>query len=361
MTTMTNAMAETDAHSSATTDRTTWPKKDSLRTAAHVVVLVAGAWWLLGQWADVLRPLLLAVFLTYTVLPFYARLRRAAIPAPLVICVLAVSVAIGLAALFVLVSSNVRELQRQLPELQHRFTLLTDSMLDSARPMAPWLPKLDGESDTNNALTAMVSKLLGSTAGGLIEAATAGLYLLFMLLGAEKLPGQIRRAYPGPRGEQIVTVGLGISAAITGYLRAKVISSLILAAGTWIVLAAFGVKFLTVWTLLAFLCNFIPYIGSVVSLVLPAVYACLQLPPWTQPLIVTGLLIAVQLISAMLIEPLMIGRAVGLSPLVILAALAIWGALWGLPGMFLAVPLTVVMKIVFENIRGTHPIAKMME
>jgi AI-2 transport protein TqsA len=51
---------------------------------------------------------------------------------------------------------------------------------------------------------------------------------------------------------------------------------------------------------------------------------------------------------------------VGLSPLIILAALAVWGTVWGLPGMFLAVPLTVVMKIVLENIPGTQPLAKLM-
>jgi AI-2 transport protein TqsA len=51
---------------------------------------------------------------------------------------------------------------------------------------------------------------------------------------------------------------------------------------------------------------------------------------------------------------------VGLSPLVILAALSVWGLVWGLPGMFLAVPLTVVVKIVCENIEATRPVARLL-
>ena len=64
---------------------------------------------------------------------------------------------------------------------------------------------------------------------------------------------------------------------------------------------------------------------------------------------------------ATLIEPMLIGRAVGLSPLVVLAALAVWGLVWGLPGMVLAVPLAVMVKIVLENIEITRSFAKMVE
>jgi AI-2 transport protein TqsA len=66
------------------------------------------------------------------------------------------------------------------------------------------------------------------------------------------------------------------------------------------------------------------------------------------------------ILSASVVEPMLIGRAVGLSPIVILSALAVWGVLWGLPGMFLAVPLTVVVKIVLENIEITKPVGRLL-
>lgn len=126
-------------------------------------------------------------------------------------------------------------------------------------------------------------------------------------------------------------------------------------------LAIFGVKFVAIWMLLTFLCNFIPYVGSVISYTVPTLFAALQLPPWDGPIAVAILLLGVQVASATLIEPMIIGRAVGLSPLLILAALAVWGSVWGLPGMFLAVPLTVVLKIVLQNIEATQALAKLTD
>ena len=61
-----------------------------------------------------------------------------------------------------------------------------------------------------------------------------------------------------------------------------------------------------------------------------------------------------------LVEPMLLGHAVGLSPLVILGSLAFWGLLWGIPGMFLAVPLTVVAVIVMNHFDFTRPVSKML-
>jgi predicted PurR-regulated permease PerM len=75
---------------------------------------------------------------------------------------------------------------------------------------------------------------------------------------------------------------------------------------------------------------------------------------------VAGLLLADHVLSANLIEPPLTGKAVDLSPLVVLLALAFWGSCWGLEGMLLAVPPTVVVRIVLDNLLGTRPIARLM-
>jgi AI-2 transport protein TqsA len=79
-----------------------------------------------------------------------------------------------------------------------------------------------------------------------------------------------------------------------------------------------------------------------------------------QPFAVTGLLVADHLLSANLIEPALTGRAVNVSPLVVVLALGFWGLCWGLVGMLLAVPLTVVLKIVLEHLPATRPVAALM-
>lgn len=338
-------------------------QRGSLVTAACVVIILAGSWWLMAQLAGILRPLLLAIFLAYVLLPWYSRLRRAGLPAPLVIIGLGGFTAIILFGVVQIAYTSASDFRDELPSLQERVSGLARDAMSSFHTQVPWAPLPQGErlgkfgEEFNN----IASRAATSTAGGVVEAATVALYLLFLLLGAEKLPGRVRKAYPGERGERILHIAGGINSAIIAYLRAKVISSLLLAIGAGVVLACFGVKFVAVWMLLTFACNFIPYIGSVVAYVIPVSYAALQLPPWSGPIAVAVLILLVQVASATLLEPMLIGRAVGLSPLLILAALAVWGSIWGLPGMFLAVPLTVVMKIILYNIEATRPLAQLAE
>ena len=139
------------------------------------------------------------------------------------------------------------------------------------------------------------------------------------------------------------------------YLRAKVLSSLVTALPVVAILWAFGVPFPGMWGVLAFVGNFIPYVGSLVAFVLPVLLAFLELePPW-RPVAVLALLILVQFVTNNFVEPRLTAHAVDLSPLVVLVALAFWGLCWGVVGMVLAVPLTVMLKIVLREHRTHTP------
>jgi predicted PurR-regulated permease PerM len=115
------------------------------------------------------------------------------------------------------------------------------------------------------------------------------------------------------------------------------------------------------WGVLIFLFNFIPYIGSLVAVSLPIILSFLQYAdePW-KPLLITVLLLLVQRVVDNYIEPRLTGRKLGVSPLIVLLSLAFWGWLWGIVGMILAVPLTVIGKIILENIPETKPLATLL-
>src|SRR5204863_7195283 len=120
------------------------------------------------------------------------------------------------------------------------------------------------------------------------------------------------------------------------------------------------VKFALLWAVLTFLCNFIPYIGPVVAFSLPTGFAFLWFGVAWQPITAAALVLACHAASAAVVEPTMIGKAVGLSPLVLLASLAFWGLLWGIAGMLLAVPLTVVAMIVMDQFESTRSVAHLI-
>ncbi|OWK38626.1 AI-2E family transporter [Fimbriiglobus ruber] len=343
-----------------------WADPNTLRTAAYVLAVAAGSWWLLGQLAGVLRPLMLAVFLGYVLLPYYRAL-RVRLTAPVAIVLLAGLTTAGLLALALAVYGSLLGLQDELPRLKQSAVNVIHHLTDLVTQYVPGMvPGPDGaggkrpEDVAGEILTEGTLRTVKVAADGFVEALAVGLYLLFLLLESARFPDRVRSAYPPDRAEQILDVAGRINSAIVSYLKAKVKSSLALAAMVGVVMAVFGVRFGLLWVVVTFLCNFIPYVGSVVAYLLPAGFAFLQYDLGYQSVAVAVLLLAAHLGSASLIEPMFIGRAVGLSPLVILAALSVWGLMWGLPGMFLAVPLTVVLRIVFENIEATRPVARLL-
>ena len=122
-----------------------------------------------------------------------------------------------------------------------------------------------------------------------------------------------------------------------------------------------GLDFAFLWGVLAVVMNFIPTIGSIVITVLTIFMAVVQfLPNWTPILIVAAGTILTQNIIGNIIDPRLQGNQLNLSPFVILVALSVFGYVWGIVGMFLAVPLLSVLQIVFANMEETKPIAILM-
>ncbi|MXP40887.1 AI-2E family transporter [Altererythrobacter soli] len=124
-------------------------------------------------------------------------------------------------------------------------------------------------------------------------------------------------------------------------------------------LALFGVDYLLLWGLLAVLLNFIPTVGSIVAGLLPVAYAFVSKDPGTAAMIAAGLLVIEQIMGN-LIDPLILGRRIAVSPLVVLVSLGFWTILWGIPGAILAVPLTVLVILAMAHFDALKPAALLL-
>ena len=136
---------------------------------------------------------------------------------------------------------------------------------------------------------------------------------------------------------------------IQKYIFTKALISLTTSVIVSIVLALFGVDFILVWAVLTFVLNFIPNIGSVIAVILPTVMCLLQFGSVGYTGILALILVVVQNLIGNIIEPKIFGNRLGLNPIVILLSLLIWGYVWGIAGMILSVPLTAVLKIIFDS------------
>ncbi len=330
----------------------------AVATITQVLLASAAAWFLLQQLAPILRPLLIAVFLAYTLMPYHSRLRNQ-IGSPASIAVLASVSAAVLVVLGVVVYASVLGLSDDLPRLQHRAGELVNK-IEETLGEAPATDNRPVEDRVVEHIAKLTGPLLNLAADVLLETCVVALYLLFLLLEGSRFPDRVRKAYPSERADEILKIAGQVNAAIVSYLRVKVKASLLLAVPVGIILAALQVKFALLWAVLTFLCNFIPYIGPVVAFSTPVGFAFLWFGVAWQPVTAAALVLACHIASAAVVEPTMIGKAVGLSPVVLLAALAFWGLLWGIPGMFLAVPLTVVSLIVMDHFDSTRSAARLL-
>jgi predicted PurR-regulated permease PerM len=148
-----------------------------------------------------------------------------------------------------------------------------------------------------------------------------------------------------------------IDKSIGSYISIKTLVSLLTGFLSYFALLFLNVDAPIFWAFLIFILNYIPTVGSLVATAFPAFFAMLQygeVMPGIWVLIIVG---AIQLIVGNYIDPKLTGDSLNISPLVIIFGLAFWGAIWGIIGMFLSVPVTVMLIIILSEVPATRPLA----
>jgi AI-2 transport protein TqsA len=201
--------------------------------------------------------------------------------------------------------------------------------------------------DLKRQIPSFVSSSVSSVMAVVSKIVLVAIFVLFLLIGRN--PHVI---YEGIYGE--------IDRKIRRYISIKTILSIITGLLVWITLALFKLEMASVFGICAFLLNFIPSIGSIIATLLPIPIAVAQFEnPW---MICAVVLIpgAIQMTIGNIIEPKLMGQRLHLHPVTILLALSFWGLLWGIPGMFLAVPITALIRIIFMQFDTLKSIGKIM-
>jgi predicted PurR-regulated permease PerM len=140
------------------------------------------------------------------------------------------------------------------------------------------------------------------------------------------------------------------------YMVIKSLTSMATALCVWILLRVLGVDFAVLWAIMAFLLNFIPFVGSFLMMVPAVLMALLQIDLQAALLVASGYLVINTVIGSIL-EPRIMGRGLGISTLVVFLSLLLWGWVLGTVGVFLSVPITMTLMIALDASPQTRPIA----
>lgn len=309
------------------------------------VAIAVALYWL----RPVLIPFVLAVFFAFGLLPLVdLQMRYLRAPRPLAVCVTFLLAFVGLSALAVLVSVSLAQLsanagayQTQIAQLVQRTTaVLTRLGVDPETTVRP-LSHIPVD-----AVGGMIMSTTNAILGVLSQGLLVMVFLFFLLLG-----GTVHARPTGRTWREV-------EARIQRYIVTKSVLSAATGVLVSAILAALGIDLALVFGLFAFLLNFIPNLGSIIAtlLPLPVVLVSADVSTTTAVLAIAlpGL---VQIVIGNLVEPKVMGTSLDLHPVTILLALIVWGMLWGIVGMLLATPITAAMKIWFERLDVTEPLA----
>jgi AI-2 transport protein TqsA len=274
-------------------------------------------------------------------------------PRPLAVLVTLVVGFVVLGLLGGMISTSVGQLAANAEAYQEQLRRLLDR-LAATLPLEQFSPQLKAAVDTlTQHSLQIVGRVLAGTTSAILDLMSRGLlvllFLVFLLLGGTT---QTRR-----RGG----VWSEVESRIERYLLTKILVSAATGLLVGTILMTLGIDLALVFGLFAFLLNFIPSVGSIIAtlLPLPVVLVSPEVSALAAVLAI-ALPALVQFSIGTVVEPKIMGESLDLHPVTIIIALMFWGALWGIIGMLLATPITAVLKILFERLEVTAPVAELL-
>ncbi|ODT88986.1 AI-2E family transporter [Phenylobacterium sp. SCN 70-31] len=333
------------------------PTADAVSRNAVVILATIACGTILYVLSDILTPLALALFLAVMIDSFARVLeqrapfvsKRFAMPLAIVLSVFI----FGAAAFFI-----------------------ADNATSFATQLVAYAPKLNGliarlaalaGMDAPPSLTQLVQELnpasyLGQVAQSLQSFVSTAVFVLVYLgfiLASRR--GWERKAIhlfaTRDERQEAVSAFLRIRNGVEQYLWVQTVTGLMIAVASWLAMVAVGLDNALFWAILIFIASYIPFVGGVIAVAAPPIFALLQFDTLWQAIVLFVVLQAVTTFVGNVVLPRMQGRSLNIDPIVLLLALAFWTVVWGLTGAFLSTPLTTVMMVILAQFAGTRWIA----
>ncbi|WP_445004142.1 AI-2E family transporter [Halomonas mongoliensis] len=323
---------------------------------AALVVIVAG----MKAGSSLLVPLLLAVFIAVVCSAPIQWLNRKGLSLQLAVWLTLIVIGVLFSLMGLLLVNSFGTFAEALPgiqdKLQEYYVGLLDGLAGTGLAIDP--DRMAGLLDIDQ-LGAMIPSLLGELGNLLVQSVMVSLLVVFMLFETLHFRDKISRALanPAPSLERFSE----FSETLKRYLAVKTLVSLATGALVWVACLLVGVDFPFLWAVLAFALNFIPNIGSAIAAI-PPVLLLLVSPEggMLEALLLAGAYLGINFLLGNIVEPRLMGRALGLSTLVAFLSLVVWGWIFGTAGLLLSVVLTMTLKIALDSHPQTRWIAHLL-
>lgn len=308
----------------------------------------------------IILPLIYATIIAISISPTVGFLVKKKIDRTIAITTVLTTTILLLVGLIAFFSSQASLLGKAMPQLTTKFdALFSETITWVSCNFNVGEPKIhefitNGRNELLNNSSSAIGTTLSTVGGFLSVTLLVPVYIFMLLLYQPHLVAFVHRLFGGDNNEDISGMLNKTKTIIQGYLVGLVVECGIVAALNVLCLMALGIDYAILFGVIGALLNIIPYVGGLITIVMFMLIAFVTKSP-AYAMYVLILYSIIQFIDNNYIVPKIIGSKVKLNALVCLIAVIMGAALWGVPGMFLSIPLTAIIKLIFDHVDGLKP------
>jgi predicted PurR-regulated permease PerM len=328
---------------------------------AMLFIAIYGVFYLLYIGQEIFLPIIFAGVVAILLNPMVCFFNRLHIPRIISITLAILTAFLLLSGLIAFICMEFGMFIEQLPALKTRFDLLLKESTGWVSHTFGIKPSLINQwlAKTKTDLMGNAGTIIGSTltviTNSLILMALIPIYIFMMLYYEPLLVEFVKRAFSRESHAAVNDIIIESKAAMQHYLVGLLLEAVIVAIMNSAGLLLLGIDYAILWGILGALLNIIPYIGGVIAVALPMIMALVTKDSYSSVFLVFLLYTVVQFIDNNIIVPKIVASRVQINALISVIVVLIGGALWGVPGMFLSIPLIAVVKIVCDRIESLKP------
>lgn len=332
-----------------------------------LVIVLPLIFYILRLLSFIFAPLMVAFFITLLFMPFMRWMLKRHVPRFLAIGLMILIVSSAIFLGIFLIKQSGKEFIENKEELYQKLDIKVGTTI------APYAEILGIDTSTHSSaiksilLSKQISETIyasfGETIGVIRTTASFILLTLFFLIlllaGSLNLETMMGQTLFNTKMRSVRTY-MVIEKSIVKFLKVKFIVSFFTGIGFGLICWFFEISFPLFWGLLAFALNFIQLLGSVISTAITILFVFIEIDQPGTVLVIGLLLTSIQLIFGSVFEPIMMGKSFRINTISILVMLMFWGFMWGMPGLILSIPITVLIKTISEQFEGTKVFSKLM-
>lgn len=339
---------------------------DKIRTTNYLllIIVIPIVFYLLKTLSFICVPLAFSMFIALMFLPLMRFLKRKGVHKSISILIVILIIFLGVKLGGELVKLSGQQIIENnaafLEKAEHKVNTLVydvDSFFGT-----------ETIKDSNTNLTRFIKKEtifknFGNTLNIITKGLTALLMTIFFVvlwlaesINIEKL---LNKTLLRKRHQSIKTF-IKIENDLIKFIKVKVLVSFLTGLFTGLACYFFDVSFPIFWGLFAFLINFVQMVGSFITVILLSIFAFVELEMSSTLLFFVLAITGTQVLYGSILEPIFMGKSFSINVISVLVSLMFWGFIWGVPGLIMAIPITVLLKIIFEQFHSTKEIAKLL-